>query len=383
MNYIEKHQQTLRGLAQPKWKRAPLPVDILEKEVSPAAFLVEGNTPHIQVNPFSNDMNTHMQIGVLESEFVDHLGQSFISHAAAKSQNGFHIVSSRDSKLDFPLQIHYKLLDDAVMSEHNLIEVQPGHSLSVVLKYESSGSENSRHHGKTHIVVGAGSRLDIVRFQNLNTSSEFLDNIHFQVGEGGLVRFYDYQLGGYFKATSCQSDLLGRHSRFEVYNGYLGFSEDKLDLSFVAKHYGAHSESKILGKGALGGSARKTFRGTLDFKSGSKSSVGQEEEFVLLLSPDVNADSIPALMCEEDDVIGEHAASVGRMDSDLLFYMMSRGFSEEEARRTLIQAAIADTLESLDLQEIKEEILGAFESRLLESRAAILHPAKQTSTTHS
>ncbi len=140
----------------------------------------------------------------------------------------------------------------------------------------------------------------------------------------------------------------------------------------MARHFGAHSESRILGKGgALGGQARKTFRGTLDFKSGSKTSVGQEEEFVLLLSKDVNSDSIPALMCEEDDVIGEHAASIGRMDTELLFYMMSRGFSEDEARRTLVKAAVADTLESLEINTVKEDILEAFESRLNQNESSL------------
>lgn len=372
MTYTEKQLSKFKGLAQPKWRRAPLPEDILQRDISSAAFSVQGEDVHVDISPLNIDETLEEQLNALDDQFINHLGYAFTSHAASKSKNGFHITSSKVSDRLNPIHISYSLADDMVMAEHNLIHAKSGHSMSVVLRYETEGKDISRHHGLTRVIAEAGSQLDIIRFQNLNTSSEFLDNIHFQVEEGAMVRFFDYQVGGRFKATSCQSDLLGRHSRFEVYSGYLGFESDLLDLSYTAKHYGAHSESKILGKGALGGQARKTFRGTLDFKSGSKTAVGQEEEFVLLLSPDVNSDSIPALMCEEDDVIGEHAASVGRMDTELLFYMMSRGYSEDEARRTLVKAAVADTLESLDLNSLKDDILTAFEIRLNESKSSLI-----------
>ncbi len=65
------------------------------------------------------------------------------------------------------------------------------------------------------------------------------------------MRFFDYQIGGSFKALGCQADLKGRHSQFEVYNGYLGFGDDLLDISYMAQHFGAHSQSKILAKALL------------------------------------------------------------------------------------------------------------------------------------
>lgn len=373
MTYKAQHQQKFEGHAQPKWRRAPLPEDVLNRTISSAAFTIHNKETQIDMHPLNPDGNPFIedQLRGSEENFRNHLGDVFINHTSAKSKNGFHITSSRLSDHLNPIQVTYDLGQSPVMAERNLIHAKAGHSMSVVLRYTSS-DKKARHHGVTSVIAEAGSQLDIIRFQNLSADSEFFDNIHFQVEEGARVRFFDYQIGSAFKALGCQADLKGRHSQFEVYNGYLGFGSDLLDLSYMAQHFGAHSESKILAKGALGDKARKTFRGTLDFKAGSKTAVGQEEEFVLILSPDVNSDSIPALMCEEDDVIGEHAASIGRMDTDLLFYMMSRGYSEDEARRTLVTAAVAETLEGLEIQDLREEILSAFEERLTDNKEALV-----------
>ncbi len=371
MTYTEQQLSRFEGLARPKWKRAPLPKDIFDREISSTAFSVVGDNTAVKISPIDINDDVAFILNTLDEQHDNHLGPAFTSYASAKFRNGFHISSTKNSDRLKPIRINYNLSNDTVMAEQNLIHAKSGHSMSVVFRYETEGATSTRHHGLTRVIAEAGSTLDIIRFQNLNTASEFFDNIHFQVEEGAHVRFFDYQVGSRFKAIGCQSDLKGRHSRFEVFNGYLGFDDDLLDLSYMARHFGAHSESRILGKGALGGQARKTFRGTLDFKSGSKTSVGQEEEFVLLLSKDVNSDSIPALMCEEDDVIGEHAASIGRMDTELLFYMMSRGFSEDEARRTLVKAAVADTLESLEINTVKEDILEAFESRLNQNESSL------------
>ncbi len=375
MTYKSEHQKSFEGMLYPNGDEPPTR-RYLNRTISSAAFTIENKDNQTDMHPLDPDGNGAVLDLLLacEKKFKNHLGDAFISHTSAKSRNGFHITSSQSSDRLNPVQINYDLSQTPAMAERNLIHAKSGHSMSVVLRYTNADAHQTRHHGVTSVIAEPGSTLDIVRFQDLSSDSEFL-TIYISSGRRATVRFFDYQIGGSFKALGCQADLKGRHSQFEVYNGYLGFGDDLLDISYMAQHFGAHSQSKILAKGALGDRARKTFRGTLDFKSGSKTAVGQEEEFVLILSPDVNSDSIPALMCEEDDVIGEHAASVGRMDTDLLFYMMSRGFSEDEARRTLVTAAVAETLEELEIKSLREEILSAFEVRLSENKQALV-PAR-------
>ena len=136
------------------------------------------------------------------------------------------------------------------------------------------------------------------------------------------------------------------------------------------RHFGAKSESHILSKGALSGNSKKVFRGNLFFETGSVQSVGKEKEVVVLLNDKIKSDSIPALLCSEDDVIGEHAASIGQLDHEKLFYLMSRGLSLEAAKRLVIKASFEEVLMTIGDDGLKSSIEEALDRRLSDGRAA-------------
>lgn len=109
-------------------------------------------------------------------------------------------------------------------------------------------------------------------------------------------------------------------------------------MNYVADQYGQKTESNMVFRGVLLDNAVKTFRGTLDFKTGSAGSVGDEQEDTLLLSPDVVNRTIPVILCGEEDVDGRHGASIGQLGDDTLFYMESRGIDEDAAKKLMIRA---------------------------------------------
>jgi Fe-S cluster assembly scaffold protein SufB len=130
------------------------------------------------------------------------------------------------------------------------------------------------------------------------------------------------------------------------------------------KHIGKKTTSTILSKGSLQKDSHKVFRGNLVFEKGSTGSVGKEEEFVMLLNEKLKSDSIPGLFCKEDDVIGEHAASVGQVDKNKLFYLMSRGFSEPEARKLMIRSAYEEVLVKMKIGEVSEVVSQEINERI-------------------
>ena len=109
-------------------------------------------------------------------------------------------------------------------------------------------------------------------------------------------------------------------------------------MNYVADQMGKKTVSNMIFRGVLLDEAVKTFRGTLDFKSGSTGSVGDEQEDTLLLSPDVINRTMPVILCGEEDVDGRHGASIGQLGDDTLFYMESRGIDEEAAKKLMIRA---------------------------------------------
>ena len=92
--------------------------------------------------------------------------------------------------------------------------------------------------------------------------------------------------------------------------------------------------------------------------------MGREKEVVTLLDEKVKSDSIPALMCSEDDVIGEHAASVGQLDQDKIFYLMSRGLTLEAAKKLVIKASFEEVLSTISDETLKADIETSLDRRL-------------------
>ena len=119
-------------------------------------------------------------------------------------------------------------------------------------------------------------------------------------------------------------------------------------------------------KGALADRAQKTCKVTIDFKRGSSTSKGSEEEYVTLLSDDIKNVAVPILLCTEDDVEGIHAASAGKIDEDILFYIMSRGFSESEAKRLILESKFAETIDLIENEEIRKRVYTTLSKKLSE-----------------
>ena len=103
-------------------------------------------------------------------------------------------------------------------------------------------------------------------------------------------------------------------------------------------------------------SSKKTFRGTIDFVKGAEKSIGDEQENCVIMSDKAKSKSLPVLLCGEEDVEGAHGVSSGKVDESKLFYLMSRGFSEKQAKRLIISANLTKIINNIPDELIKEEI---------------------------
>ncbi|MCI5837436.1 MAG: SufD family Fe-S cluster assembly protein [Veillonellaceae bacterium] len=138
---------------------------------------------------------------------------------------------------------------------------------------------------------------------------------------------------------------------------YIADGESHLDLFYNRKQIGKKTDSHLACYGALADRAGKIFRGCIDFVRGAAGSVGNEEDYAVLLSPDVRNVSLPLLLCGEDDVQGNHASSAGQMDRERLFYLMTRGFSEAAAKRMVVEAMLRPVIDRLRDAELRELVL--------------------------
>lgn len=213
------------------------------------------------------------------------------------------------------------------------------------------------HTGRITAYVGTDAKLTVVYADLLEKDTTHNSHFAARVEDRGVLRLIQPEVGGSKISSDWNVLLAGEEAETEIDILYTGEKAKNLDFSTRVELIGKNTRAVVKAKGVLSGHSKKTFRDTLDFKSGAKGAKGREEEHVLMLSPDVRNVSVPLLFCGEDDVEGEHAASSGKPDKETMLYLMSRGLDEKEARILLAEAAFHEVLDRIQNEVLKEEIL--------------------------
>lgn len=216
----------------------------------------------------------------------------------------------------------------------------------------------------TKINIEKGARVKLVQLNLTGKGSTVYSKVDADIKEDGKFEFVQLFLGQGDQYLDCKADLNGDRSFVKADMAYIGQDSQRIDVNFVANQFGKNTESEINTDGALKDAATKIFRGTIDFKQGSSDSVGNEMEKVLLLGDDVVNKTIPIILCAEENVVGNHGATIGDLDADTLFYFESRGINREEAQNIMLRANVEhvaslvndDEFESI-VKERLEEVL--------------------------
>lgn len=288
------------------------------------------------------------------------LGDELTALVKEKANNKLNIII--DSKTNKEIFVNYDLIENDTLIEDIEITANEGTKGTVVIKYYSS--QNVFHNGIVRINAKKDSILNIIVVNLLNADATNLLAIQANIAENAKVKFVSVDFGSKNSITNYYSNMFGDLAQNTVYGIYLGNGEQLLDLNYIAELRGEKNLIKIDIQGALCDKAKKHFKGTIDFKTGSKKSVGDENESCMLLSDTAKSISLPMLLCSEEDVEGNHSSSAGKIDEKELFYVMTRGFSKKEAMKLMVKAKFNKILENISNQKLKEDILNQIDIRL-------------------
>ncbi len=208
---------------------------------------------------------------------------------------------------------------------------------------------------RTRIILRKGASLTFVRAQLLDAEYTCFDDIGAVLEEGAELKLIQTHLGAGRLYTGMQAYLAGRRSRLEADMCYR--AAGIADANYTAVFGGRQTEARMSFDGVLEEGAVKTFRDTLDFRAGASGARGREEENVLLLSDSVVNRSVPLILCGEEDVDGRHAATLGRLPEDMLFYFASRGIDRESAVRMMAGARLSKAALRIPEEKTAAEVL--------------------------
>lgn len=314
-----------------------------------------------------SDVTVKLMDKTVSSKFVpskyEGLNEASLKQCKNNYNTGIYVNSIIDKKASKPVFITYNANEkNDLIIDNNIIVAEENSEVTVVIDYISQTS--AFHNGLTQVYAKKGSTVNLIKVQELSDTSIHLDANIAQVEDNAVVNYIEVTLGSLFSITNYRADLNGYKSKGNIDSIYLGDKERDIDINYLINQYGKETRSSIEAKGALLDESKKVFKGTLDFKKGSVKSKGHEEEYTILLSPHVKNESVPILLCTEEDVDGQHAASSGRIDENRLFYIMSRGFSEAEAKKLIIEAAFNPIIDKIPSDELKANISNSIRRKL-------------------
>lgn len=264
------------------------------------------------------------------------------------------VISESNSK---PLVLNL-CADGNYISSQNIL-VKKGTTSQIIFLY-SKGNTVSNSIIRTRVFLEENACVNIIKVQLLGKEDTQLDDTVFICQDNSKAFFAQIELGGKHVDSGLHVSLEGYKSSFESNVAYLCGNNQYLDMNHIVYHYGKKSECNMKVNGTLKDNAVKTYRGTIDFKNGCSGSKGNEMEETLLLNPSVINKSLPIILCDEEDVEGEHGSTIGKLSNDILFYMESRGISQSQAEIIMSKAkiqAVADRISDENIQKQIEDFI--------------------------
>lgn len=248
---------------------------------------------------------------------------------------------------------------------HTVIETAP-HAQALVI-IENSGDANLTE--TVEIVVGEASKLTVVSIHEWNEDAIHLASHNATIGRDGDLQHIVVSLGGKVVRVNPTLHLDGQGANGEAYGAYFADAGQHLEHQVYIDHNAPNTRSRVAYKGALQGEgAHAVWIGDVLIRRVAAGTDSYEENRNLTLTEGTRTDSIPNLEIETGDIAGAgHASTTGRFDEEHIFYLQSRGISEDEARKLVVRGFLFDVIQRIGNEQVEERLQAAIDAELQQS----------------
>ncbi len=275
--------------------------------------------------------------------------------------------SNQVAKFDIDKEDNIKIIytfDDNNKYLINNLEFKVNKNANIIVEYRSTTDLECYHNGKIRVIANNNVHANVTIINFLNKESTNFDSIENEIKNNASLNYTVVDIGGKYSITNYYSNIIGNEAKNSIKTIYLGTDNQIKDINYIAELRGQKTNMEMDLQGALKDNSKKNFKGTIDFKKGSKKAKGHENESCMMLSDKAKSLALPMLLCTEEDVEGEHSTSSGKADEKELFYIMSRGLSRNEAIKLMVKAKFYDIIARIQEENLKKEVIEEIDRRL-------------------
>ncbi|HSJ06157.1 MAG TPA: Fe-S cluster assembly protein SufD [Longimicrobiales bacterium] len=303
----------------------------------------------------------------------DHLGRAipaetgkFAALNAAFWDAGLFIHVPRGVRIDEPIRILRHVQQGGAASfPRTLVVAEDGSHVGVVEELDSPDFDDATFVcGAVEVIAGSAANVQYVTLQRFGRNVHFMSTQRTIAGRDANVDTLVVNLGATVARVELAASLEGPGSRSDMLGLYFGRGDQHFDHSTRQDHAVPHASSDLLYKGALTDASRAIFRGLIRVHPKAQRTDAYQTNRNLILSREAEAVSLPNLEIEADDVRCSHAATVGQLDEEELFYIMTRGITRQDAERLVVFGFFGEVLDRLPLPGVVEELRQAIAERI-------------------
>jgi Fe-S cluster assembly protein SufD len=282
------------------------------------------------------------------------------------AQDGVFIYIPDGVKLDRPLQVINLSfsLRNLKITRRNLLIAGNDTAGSVVICDHTLCAHSYITNALTEVYAGRNAQLDIVRMQNENSFSSHISHTFIHQEENSGVTYNIISLHGGLIRNNFFTRLNGTGCENNLYGLFFGNDKQHVANFTLVNHAMPHGTSNQLFKGILDDNASGAFNGKIYVSKDAQKTQAYQKNNNILLSPGARMNTKPHLEIYADDVKCSHGATTGRLDSEALFYLRSRGIGEKEARQLLMYAFADEIVSKIQISLLRDRIIGLVDKRL-------------------
>jgi Fe-S cluster assembly protein SufD len=257
---------------------------------------------------------------------------------------------------------------DTIAYPRIIIEAAPGSSATIIEHHVALGEHTPLVDSSTHLALRQGAQLEHYRVYSTGAAATHVDSLNIQQDKDSRCNQFTVVLGGGLVRASLEAHLGQPGASLDSNSLLVGHAHRHVDCVNIVTHGAPDTRSHQTARAIAGDSSRVIFNSKVIVNAGAVHAESQQSCRGLLLSPTAEIDTRPQLEIHADEVKCAHGATIGRLDPNMLFYMLSRGLDRDTAQSLLVYAFLADVLTGMSVVPARAAIENALIAQLPDSQ---------------
>jgi Fe-S cluster assembly protein SufD len=274
------------------------------------------------------------------------------------------------SRVSMPLVILHVATGDGadnIAYPRIIIEATPGSSATIIEHHVAQGEHTPLSNSNTHIALRKDAQLEHYRVFATGADATHLDSLNIRQDQDSQCKQFTIVLGGGLVRTALEAHLDKPGASLDSHSLLVGHEDRHVDCVNIVTHGAPDTRSNQTARAIASDASRVIFNSKVIVDAGAVRSESRQSCRGLLLSPTAEIDTRPQLEIHADEVKCAHGATTGRLDPDMLFYMLSRGLDRATAQSLLVYAFLADVLTGMSVTSARQAIENALIAQLPDS----------------